>query len=115
VDSKVYQGSATGCKVYHFDLGNEEEGEWNVPCEIERERVLRQVEGLHFDAANISAPVTNEMMSMRIVMVLALMTVWTAQIIDVKGAFLHGDFDENYEKVYLRPPKGFQRIYEATW
>jgi hypothetical protein len=55
------------------------------------------------------------MMSMRIVMVLALMTVWTAQIIDVKGAFLHGDFDENYEKVYLRPPKGFQRIYEATW
>jgi hypothetical protein len=68
------------------------------------------VEGLHYDAANIAAPVTNEM-SIRIVMVLALMTVWTAQIIDVKGAFLHGEFDENYEEVYLRPPKRFQHIY----
>eukprot|EP00979_Chaetoceros_neogracilis_P016407 scaffold7985_cov123-Chaetoceros_neogracile.AAC.1 len=75
-------------------------------------RGYEQVEGLHYDAANIAAPVTNEM-SIRIVMVLALMAAWTAQIIDVKGAFLHGEFDENFEKVYLRPPKGFQHIYGA--
>jgi hypothetical protein len=31
----------------------------------------------------------------------------------VKGAFLHGEFDDNLEKVYLRPPKGFQHIYGA--
>lgn len=73
-------------------------------------RGYEQVEGLHYDPANIAAPVTNEM-SIRIVMVLTLMAVWTAQIVDVKGAFLHGEFDENAEKLYLRPPKGFQHIY----
>ena len=66
-------------------------------------RGYKQVEGLHYDAANIASPMTNDM-SIRIIMVLALMAGWVAKIVDIKGAFLHGEFDEG------DAPEGARRI-----
>ena len=50
-------------------------------------RGSEQIEGLHYDGASITAPVTNDM-SIRIIMVLALMAGRASKIVDVKGAFL---------------------------
>ena len=47
-------------------------------------------------------------MSIRISMVLALMATWTAKIVDVKGAFLHGEFEEEDEPIYMGVPQGFE-------
>ena len=75
-------------------------------------RGFEQVEGVHYHESNIASPVTNDM-SIRIIMVLALMAAWTAKIVDVKGAFLHGEFEEDDEPIYMGVPQGFERHYES--
>ena len=75
-------------------------------CDRLNARGFQQVEGVHYDAAEISSPVTNDM-SIRIVMVLTLITGWIDNIFDMKGAFLHGEFDEGTEPVYMAVPEGF--------
>ena len=72
----------------------------------------KQVEGLHYDGASIAALVTNGMI-IRIIMVLALMAGWASKIVDVKGAFLRGEFEEGAKPVYLKLPKGFERFYPS--
>eukprot|EP00957_Ditylum_brightwellii_P090258 6873904-Ditylum_brightwellii.AAC.1 len=47
----------------------------------------------HYDGSSIAAPVTNDM-PIRIVMGFMLMAGWCGHIDDVKGAFLHGDFED---------------------
>ena len=69
-------------------------------------RGFQQVEGVHYDAADIASPVTNDM-SIRIVMVLTLMAGWIAKVVDVKGSFLHGGFNEGTEPVYMAVPEVF--------
>ena len=44
---------------------------------------------------------------------LLLMAGWTAYIVDVKGAFLHGDFEDG-EKIYMEVPKGFRKYYATN-
>ena len=73
-------------------------------------RGFEQVNGIHFNQENIASPVTNDM-SIRIVMVLALMAGWISQILDVKGAFLHGEFEEGEEPIYMEVPQGFEKYY----
>ena len=53
-----------------------------------------QVDGVHYYSANIASPVTNDM-SIKIVLVLEIMTAWTTKVIDVKVAFLNEGFTEN--------------------
>jgi hypothetical protein len=53
-------------------------------------RGFKQREGQHYDGTSISAPVSNEMV-IRIVLVLMIMAGWVGEILDVQGAFLHGD------------------------
>ena len=69
-------------------------------------RGFQKVEGVHYNAADISSPVTNDM-SIRIVMVLTLMAGWVAKVVDVKGEFLHGGFNEGTEPVYMAVPEVF--------
>ena len=38
------------------------------------------------------------------------MANWLGWIVDVKGAFLHGRF-ENNEKIFMKIPDGFQKHY----
>jgi len=71
-------------------------------------RGYEQEAGVHYDPDNIASPVTNDM-SIRIMMVLALMASWISWITDVKGAFLHGEFEENDEPVYMEIPEGFEK------
>ena len=74
-------------------------------------RGFHQVEGAHYDTEDIASLVTNDM-SIRIVIVTTVMTGWITNIIDVKGAFLHGEFDEGTEPVYMAGPEGFEDIYD---
>jgi len=74
-------------------------------------RGFEQVEGVHYHKSNIASPVTNDM-SIRIIMVLALMAGWIAKIVDVKGAFLHGEFEQDDEPIYMGVPQGFESHYE---
>jgi len=39
-----------------------------------------------------------------------LLATWSAQIVDVKGAFLHGNLDDD-EKIYMEIPEGFEDKY----
>ena len=74
-------------------------------------RVFQQVEGVHYNASDIASPVTNNM-SIRVIMVLTLMVGWIAKIVDVKGVFLHGGFDEGTEPVCMDVHEGFEKHYD---
>ena len=73
-------------------------------------RGFEQKEGEHYDGSSISSPVTNDV-SIRVALVLMLMANWVAQVVDVKGAFLHGEF-ENDEKIYTEVPQGFEKWFD---
>ena len=66
-------------------------------------------DGVHYDSTSTAAPVTNEI-TIRLVMTLAIMTGWIGQLVDVKGAFLHGEF-ENGEEIYTEIPQGFHKYW----
>jgi hypothetical protein len=53
-------------------------------------RGFKQVEGQHYDASSISAPVTNGM-TIKLVLSLMLASGGIAHVVNVKGAFLYGD------------------------
>ena len=65
---------------------------------------FKQVDGIDYDSASIHAPVTNTM-SLQIVLTLMLMADWTAEVVDVKGAFLHGQLTDG-ERVHMEVPRG---------
>ena len=73
-------------------------------------RGYEQEDGDHYDSASISSPVTNDV-SVRVLLTLMLMSGKTAYIVDVKGAFLHGEFD-NGEILYCKIPEGFRNEYD---
>ncbi len=58
-------------------------------------REFKQVEGQHYDGTTISLLVTNAA-TIRIVLILMVMAKMIAHVVDVKGAFLHGDFARKY-------------------
>ena len=64
---------------------------------------------MSFDLKKSFAPVVHDI-TVRIVFVLLLTTLWHSEIIDVKGAFLQGWFGPS-EKVFMEVPKGFQKYY----
>ena len=39
------------------------------------------------------------------------MADWEAELVDINGAFLHGEFD-NGEQIYMEIPQGFQEVYD---
>jgi hypothetical protein len=76
-------------------------------------RGYKQVDGVHYDSHNISAPVTNNV-TVCIVLTLMIMADWTGKTLDVKGTFLHGDFDEG-KNVYMGIPEGFEKYYDPMY
>jgi len=44
----------------------------------------------------------------RVILVLMLMANWTANVVYVKGSFLHGEFTDGGE-VYMEVPQGFEK------
>ena len=75
-------------------------------------RGFKQIDGVDYDSASIHAPVTNAI-SVRLVLTLMLMGDWTAEVVDVKGAFLHGQFTDG-ERVYMEVPKGWREHYNSN-
>ena len=72
-------------------------------------RGFEQVDGQHYNSDDTNSPVTNDL-SIRIMLVLMLMTNWVGYLMDIKGAFLHGEFD-NGEQIHTEIPEGF----ESKW
>ncbi|MGH7955289.1 MAG: reverse transcriptase domain-containing protein [Gloeomargaritales cyanobacterium] len=72
-------------------------------------RGFQQVDGQHFDSSSISSPVTNDA-TIRIVMVMMIVFGWAAELVDVQGAFLSGEFEDN-EQIFVEVPQGFEGFY----
>jgi hypothetical protein len=70
---------------------------------------FKQVEGVHYNGTSTHAPVTNAG-AIRIVLILMLMADWQGQIVDMKGMFLHGEFEDG-EVIYMKVPRGFEKLY----
>jgi hypothetical protein len=72
-------------------------------------RGYEQIDGLHFDSTDTSAPVVNDT-TIRIVFVLMIMAGWTAMLLDVRGAYMNGRFKDD-EKLYMHVPEGFEKSF----
>jgi len=71
---------------------------------------FKQIEGIHFDKEDIAAPVTNEV-TIRIVLVISLVLRLFTGLLDVKGAFLQGEFGPNDKEMYMKMPQGLEDKY----
>jgi hypothetical protein len=74
-------------------------------------RGFEQVPGIHYDPKSLAAPVVS-LMTIRIVFVLMIMANWTAHVLDVRGAFLKGDFGDG--ETYLHVPQGMTKWYSGN-
>jgi hypothetical protein len=70
---------------------------------------FKQVEGVHQNRTSTHAPITNAN-TIRIVLILMIMADWQGQIVDVKGTFLHGEFEDG-KVIYMNMPHGFEKFY----
>jgi hypothetical protein len=62
----------------------------------------------------VAAPVTNDI-TIRIVMILMIMAMWMGELLDVKGAFLHGQFGEREKPLHMFIPQGMEQYYPLNW
>ena len=67
---------------------------------------------MHLDASSISAPVTNGM-TIKLVLTLMLASGGIAHVVNVKGAFLYGKFEDG-EKIYIKIPLGLEKFYDGN-
>jgi hypothetical protein len=72
-------------------------------------RGFKQVEGQHFNALSISAPVTNGT-TIKLVLTLMLASGGIAHEVDVNGVFLHRKLKDG-EKIYIKISLGFEEFY----
>ena len=49
-------------------------------------------------------------LTIHVILVLTVMAGWIPQLVDVKGAFLHGESEEKH-KMYKKVPQGFEKWY----
>ncbi len=68
-------------------------------------RGFKQDEGQHYSVTTTSSPVTNSA-TIKIVLTLMIMTSMVAHVVDVKGAFLHGEFEDR-KIIHMKVPQGF--------
>jgi hypothetical protein len=77
-------------------------------------RGYKQVDGVHYNSHSISAPVTNDI-TICVILVLIILTNWAGELLDIKGAFLHGDFEDGKNVVYMKVPQGFEKHYDPMY
>ena len=75
-------------------------------------RGFEQKEGVQYYEDDKAAPVVNDM-TICIVLILMILAGWASHLLDVKGAFLNGRF-ENGERVIMEVPQGFQKFYPGN-
>jgi hypothetical protein len=71
---------------------------------------FKQVDGEHFDSHSVSSPVAN-IITIHLVLALVAIASLFAVLVDVRGAFLLGDWESNRE-IYMEVPKGWAQYYE---
>ena len=74
-------------------------------------RGYEQREGVHYNESNIAAPVTNACSCRIALTLMASNPNWIAEIVDVEGAFLQGEFVDG-EILYMEVPAGFHEYYD---
>jgi hypothetical protein len=74
-------------------------------------RYYEQVDGVHYESSNISSLVTNDA-NIKIIMELMIIFKWSAQLVDVKGAFLCGNSKDG-EETFMEDLEGFEEMYGA--
>jgi hypothetical protein len=94
-------------------MGQQEKVKWLVLCLIERERISADPGSAH-DPKTLAAPVTNNM-TIQIVMILMIMATWFGKLLEVKGAFLHGQFGECEKPLHMYIPQGLEQFYPLKW
>jgi Reverse transcriptase (RNA-dependent DNA polymerase) len=75
-------------------------------------RGFEQVPGIHYDPKTLAAPVV-AMLTIRIVFIIMLVAGWSGHVIDVRGAFLKGDFGDG-ETLYMHLPQGMEKWYGSN-
>ena len=76
-------------------------------------RGFQQKDREHYNSHNISTPVTNDV-TICLLFIIMIMAMWFGYVIDVKGAFLHGQF-RNGEQIYSEIPDGFHEEYNPQY
>jgi hypothetical protein len=75
-------------------------------------RGFKQVEGQHYDSTTISSLITNSA-TIRIVLTLMIMVEMLAHVVDVKGAFLHGEFEDG-DVIRMKVLQGFEKYFSEV-
>ena len=73
-------------------------------------RGFKQIPGQHYEVDNISSPVTNTA-SIRIAFTLLALAGLSGWVVDVKGAFLLGEFKPGDPVIYMEIPEGMTKHY----
>jgi hypothetical protein len=71
-----------------------------------------RVDGEHNDENTKAAPVVSEA-TIYIVLILWIMANRYAEVMNVRGAFLHGEFEEG-QTMYIYLPQGFEEYYPSN-
>jgi hypothetical protein len=74
-------------------------------------RGSQQIDGVHFDASDKAAPVVCDV-TIRVMLILAIIANWLAWIVDVEGVLLQGRF-QNGKQIFMKIPNGFQIFYSS--
>jgi 5'-3' exoribonuclease 2 len=83
-------------------------------------RGYEQIDGKHYDKDSIASPTIN-IVTVRIIMVLMLLMRGYAHLVDVNGAFLLGNWEndpitEEERQVYMEVPQGFESFFpKGDW
>jgi hypothetical protein len=72
-------------------------------------RGFKQVEGQHYDGTTISSLVTNSA-TIWIMLTLMVMADMLAHVVDIKGAFLHGEFEDE-EVIHMKDLQGCEKHF----
>jgi hypothetical protein len=75
-------------------------------------RGYEQIDGVHYDSSSKAAPVVIDT-TIRIVLILCCLARWRADVEDVVGAFLNGEFEANLPPIYMKVPQGFEQFYDG--
>jgi hypothetical protein len=96
-----------GTKLLDSTMANKMKADGSTRCRLAI-RGYQQIDGVHFDASDKAAPVVCDV-TIRVMLILAIMANWLAWIVDVEGAFLKASF-QNGEQIFMKVPEGFQKF-----
>lgn len=68
---------------------------------------FKHKEGVHYEENEIAALVTNEV-TIRVILVIMIVIRLLEGLLDVKGAFLQGQFEKDEKPIYIKVPDGIE-------